>query len=265
MNCREVKNYIQLFIDSELDSKTNLEVSEHLSICEKCNMRFVQEQKIENGFNSIFSVNEDTRKEEGEIDRIWGETVSAINKQEGTNFRIMLKRRYMVPAIPMFIAIIFLLMYDSAFFARNELVVAAGECHSEYMENKITPMIETQSRDEVTNYFSEKFHFTVKLSSIGSARNKTKLIGARLCYLNRVPVAYVMYNYNNFPLSLFFVGKEEFNKFPEAKKLLNRHGIIEEKDINGSNIVAIHGKDKILCAVSEMDMQSLRNIVGSYK
>ncbi len=53
MNCKEARQYINLFLDSELDSKTNREISEHLSSCEECNTRFVQEERLEKSLVSI--------------------------------------------------------------------------------------------------------------------------------------------------------------------------------------------------------------------
>lgn len=263
MQCREVRNFIQLFIDSELDARTNLEVSEHLSICEDCNNRFMQEQKIEKGLASIFSGNRDHLKDKREIDRIWEKATSVINEQEDRNFKIMLKRKYLVPVIPAFIAIVLLLIFS--FNNRSQLIIAASECHTEYLENKISPTIETQINEEVVNYFSNKFDFAINFPHENHGENKTKLVGARLCYLKKVPVAYVMYSCNNFPLSLFFINNESLINFPGAKRLLIKHGIIEEKNVHGSNLIAIRTKDKIVCAVSEMDLQSLRDIVNGYK
>lgn len=264
MQCREVRNFIQLFIDSELDARTNLEVSEHLSICEDCNKRFMQEQKIQNGLASIFSKNSNYVKEKREIERIWEKATSAINEQKERTFKIVLRRKYLIPAIPAFIAIVLLLIFS--FNNRNELIIAASECHSEYLENKISPTIETRKNEEVVKYFSKRFDFAINFPHEDNGANKAKLVGARLCYLKKVPVAYVMYNCDNFPLSLFFLNNESLINFPGAKRLLIKYGIIEKKNVHdGSNLVAIRTKDKIVCAVSEMDLQSLRNFVNGYK
>ena len=61
MNCKEVRRYINLFIDSELDSKTNFEVSEHLSSCEDCSKRFAQEERIEKLFVSVLKEEKDPK------------------------------------------------------------------------------------------------------------------------------------------------------------------------------------------------------------
>ena len=76
MNCKEVKKYINLFIDSELDSKTNFEISEHLSSCEDCSKRFAQEERIEKSFVSVLKEEKDPKAEE-----IWERTISRFGEQ----------------------------------------------------------------------------------------------------------------------------------------------------------------------------------------
>ncbi|KKL13694.1 hypothetical protein LCGC14_2523210, partial [marine sediment metagenome] len=76
MNCKEVKKYINLFIDSELDSKTNFEISEHLSSCEDCSKRFAQEERIEKLFVSVLKEEKDPKAEE-----VWERTISRFGEQ----------------------------------------------------------------------------------------------------------------------------------------------------------------------------------------
>ena len=261
MNCEEVKHYIELFMDSELDSKTNLEVAEHLSYCEKCNKRFVHEQEVENGIVSMFSEQEDAARDARDINQIWAGALSRINKQGETFFRLRLRKRYLVPAFAGFMVVLFMVIYT--FSENNELVVAASHCHSEYLDNKIVPTLETNVPKDITTYFANKFAFPITLPIKDGEDSVPKLVGARLCYLKGTAVAYVMYRYDNLPLSLFYIDKKDLNNFPEAKGLLAKQDCFERTNVNGSNLVAMNSEDTIVCAVSSMDVQLLRKVVNS--
>ena len=63
MNCKEARRYINLFIDSELDSKASFEIAEHLSSCEDCNKRFKQEEHIEKTLVSVLKDSKDPGKQ----------------------------------------------------------------------------------------------------------------------------------------------------------------------------------------------------------
>lgn len=255
MDCKEARQFINLYIDSELDAKTDLEISKHLAVCKECNKRFAQEQKMEEGFVSVFSEVEDPVKERREIDRIWTKTIAKITRQEMPGLRI----RYLVPALSGIIAIIFFVIYS--FPDEIDLVTAAGKCHMEYIENKIAPTFETQIPEEAADYFSGKFDFAITLPSEKKNNNASRLIGARVCHLNEVSVAYAMYIYSSLSLSLFFIDEKDLNKFPVAKKILSDHECIEKTDIHGNNFVAMRTDSSIVCAVSALDLRSLRDIV----
>ena len=61
MNCKEARRYINLFIDSELDSKASFEIAEHLSSCEDCK-RFKQEEHIEKTLVSVLKDSKDPKQ-----------------------------------------------------------------------------------------------------------------------------------------------------------------------------------------------------------
>ncbi|MGR3317957.1 MAG: anti-sigma factor family protein [Candidatus Anammoxibacter sp.] len=260
MNCEEVKHYIELFMDSELDPKTNLEVSEHLSYCAKCNKRFAHEQEVENRIVSIFSEREDSAQDARDINQIWAGALSKINKQEKIPFRLRLRKRYLAPAFAGFMVALFLVIY--AFPENNDLVAAASHCHSEYLDNKIVPTIETDVPKDITNYFANKFAFPITLPIEDQENSGSKLIGARLCYLKETAVAYVMYRYHNTPLSLFYIDKKDLSNFPKTKDLLAKQDCFERTNVNGSNLVAMNSEDTIVCAVSSLDVQLLRKVVN---
>lgn len=255
MNCNEVRQFINLFLDSELDARSTLEVSEHLSACESCSRRFTQERKIEGALTSIFSQQApSTEDEEG---RVWKGIFSRIRMYEKRRTRVFYHTKYLVPVAVGILAFVLITIFN---YPRHiDLALEANRCHTEYVGNKLSPTIETSSEEAVLRYFSGKLDFNLYLPRI--SRKEVKLVGARSCYLKKVHVAYVMYNYRGIPLSLFIFGDEGLKRFPRAEKRFKEHRVIEDKGISGDNFVAVKTNGAVACAVSGLDLPSLKKII----
>ncbi len=263
MNCKEVKKYINLFIDSELDSKTNFEVSEHLSSCEDCSKRFAQEERIEKSFVSVLREDKDPKAEE-----TWERVISRFSHQvepeEGTRLGFWPLWRYLVPATAAVIGIvIMLIMYSKQ--ESNELTAAAHKCHMEYITNKIIPSIESVSPGEVAKYFAGKFTFPVVLSEIPDIKSHhIRLFGGKVCHLNGVSTAYIMYHCCNTPVSVFILSTKDVEDFSDIKQYLKGDKILFRKT-EGVNLVATTAnKDTFVCVVADHDVELLRWMADSF-
>src|SRR4030066_335834 len=111
MKCEETRKYINLFIDSELDTKTSFEITEHLSSCEACDKRFKQEEQIE---KTIVSVLKESKEPEAED--VWGRVLFRFNNHAGLKKSLRpgsrFYKRYVFPATAaMLIAAITFILY----------------------------------------------------------------------------------------------------------------------------------------------------------
>ena len=264
MNCKDARRYINLFLDSELDSKTNLEISEHLSSCEECNTRFEQEERLEKSLVSILKEDKDSKVEE-----IWEGVISRFNHQvepeEGMHLGFRPLWRYLVPvtAAVIGIVVIMLIMYSRQ--DADKLTVAAKKCHIEYMTNKIVPTIESISPGKVTRYFSGKFTFPVTVSEIQDIKSHhIKLFGGKVCHLNGVSVAYIMYHCCNAPVSVFILNAKDVRNFSDMKRYI-AGGRILFKNEDGITFVAVPAKqDTFVCVVANHDVELLRWIADNF-
>ncbi len=272
MNCKEVKKYINLFIDSELDSKTNFEISEHFSSCEDCSKRFAQEERIEKSFVSVLKEEKDPKAEE-----VWERTLSSFGHQveprggRRLGFWPYLSerlwrtgKRYVIPATVAILAIIIMLiMYSKQ--ESNELTVAAHKCHMEYITNKIIPSIESVSPGEVAKYFAGKFTFPVFLSEIPDIKSHhIRLFGGKVCHLNGVSAAYVMYHCCNTPVSVFILSTKDVEDFSDIKQYLKGDKILFRKT-DGVNLVATTAnKDTFVCVVADHDVELLKWMANNF-
>ncbi len=263
MNCKEARQYINLFLDSELDSKTNFEISEHLSSCEGCSKRFAQEERLEKSFVSILKEDKDLKAEE-----TWERVISRFSRQvepkEGTRLGFRPLWRYLVPATAAVIGIvIMLIMYSKQ--ESNELTAAAQKCHMEYITNKIIPSIESVSPGEVAKYFSGKFTFPVVISEIPDIKSHhIRLFGGKVCHLNGVSAAYIMYHCCNTPVSVFILSTKDVEDFSDIKQYLEGDKILFRKT-GGVNFIATPAsKDTFICVVADHDMEVLRWMADSF-
>lgn len=263
MNCKEARQYINLFLDSELDSKTNLEISEHLSSCEECNTRFVQEERLEKSLVSILKEDKDSKVEE-----TWEGVISRFNHQvgpeEGLRLGFRPLWRYLVPATAAVIGmVIMLIMYSRQ--DPNALTVAAQKCHVEYMTDKIVPSLESISPGEVSGYLSGKFTFPVTVSEIPDIKSHhIKLFGGKVCHLNGVSVAYVMYHCCNAPVSVFILNAKDVRSFSDMKQYIAGDRILF-KDERGITFVAVPTKQNtFVCVVADHDVELLRWIADNF-
>ncbi len=272
MNCKEARRYINLFIDSELDSKTNFEISEHLSSCEDCSKRFAQEERIEKLFVSVLKEEKDPKAEE-----IWERTISSFDHQvESQGERCLgfwsylperlwrAGKRYVVPATVAILAIVItLIMYSKQ--EGDELTAAVHKCHKEYITNKIIPSIESVSPGEVSRYFSGKFTFPVVLSEIPDIKSHhIRLFGGKVCHLNGVSTAYIMHHCCNTPVSVFILSIKDAEDFSDIKQYLEGDKILFRKT-EGINFVATPAnKDTFICVVADHDVELLKWMANNF-
>lgn len=289
MNCKEARRYINLFIDSELDPKINLETSEHLSSCVNCRKRFAQEERVEKSLVSVLK--EDNAPESGEI---WERVISSIPAEQEDNssretshiherrlgpLSFMLEMfclfgqhvwtrrndvRYIIPAAAAIIAIIItLIVYNRQ--GPNGLILAAQKCHSEYITNKIVPSIESTSPNKVAEYFSGKFTFPVSISEIsGIKSHHISLFGAKVCHLKGVSTAYIMYHCCNTPVSVFILSTKDTATFFENKQYLKGDEILYKRK-DGIRFIAIPtNMDTYVCVIANHDPELLRWVAENF-
>ena len=263
MNCKEARQYINLFLDSELDSKTNLEISEHLSSCEECNTRFAQEEMLEKSLVSILKEDKDPKAE-----KTWEGSISRFSHQveleEGTLLGFQSLWRYLVPVAAAMVGIIIIMIVYSR-QDPNALTAAAQKCHIEYMTDKTVPSLESMSPGEISGYLSGKFTFPVTVSEIPDIKSHhIKLFGGKVCHLNGVSVAYVMYHCCNAPVSVFILNAKDLENFSDMKRYIAGDRILFKNE-DGITFVAVPTKqDTFVCVVADHDVELLRWVAENF-
>lgn len=263
MKCEETRKYINLFIDSELDTKTSFEITEHLSSCEACDKRFKQEEKIEKTIVSVLKGHKEPEAEE-----TWERVIYRFKDQRKLKRKILpgirFYKRYVVPVAATILIVAILFFFYNRQEA-GELTVAAYKCHSEYMAKEISPAIVTVFPEEITRYFSGKFSFPAVISEIPDFQSHhIRLSGGKVCYLNGISTAYTMYSCCNSPVSVFILNIKDAGSFSDIKQTLKGDAIHPIRKDGLNFAMARTGNDAFVCVVSDHDMEVLEWIARNF-
>lgn len=263
MKCKESRRYINLFIDSELDSKASFEIAEHLSSCEDCNKRFKQEENIEKTLVSVLKDNKEPEAEE-----TWERVLSRFKDQVGLKksrrFGYRFYKRYVMAATAAILAIVItLILYSKQ--GTNELTAAVYKCHMKYVSDQITSSIESAIPDEITQYFSDKFLFPVVISEIPDFKSHhIKLFGGKVCHLNGISTAYTMYHCCNTPVSVFILSTKDAEDFSDIKQTLGGD-MVHSLRKGGVNLVMTRAcQNTFVCVVADHDVAALEWIARNF-
>ncbi|MCA1658886.1 MAG: zf-HC2 domain-containing protein, partial [Verrucomicrobiaceae bacterium] len=131
MKCAEVRSLVQLYLDSELDSKDSLEVSEHLESCAECAGLFEAEKNFSGRLKSFLRSGPRTVG-------LWTKIESKIGQPHpiARAFSVFPSRWFAAAA-----AVLLLFVGGLVWIKAQplDLAKAAGECHNAYVHRLAAP------------------------------------------------------------------------------------------------------------------------------
>lgn len=249
MICDEIKKFISPYLDSEVDPHTNLRIEEHLANCSKCQKYYEQEHNFEISFKNELVTNPET-------DAAWQR---ALNRATRTS--IFQTKIPVTIAVSMVVVLLLIGGWFRSGFYQSDLAWAAYKNHSKYLTDQLPIKVEGMQALAINKYFRDKLTFSVNVPANVPIEG-LKVIGARLCHLKGVPVAYMIYHYKNIPVSLFLMDADRSNYF---KQLNNRNDEIQKDNFFGKVIVTYQKGNKIISAISQdVPDEILQRLVLSY-
>src|SRR5437899_316890 len=168
MKCAEVRKFVRLYLDSELDAKNSFEVEQHLESCVECAGLFEAEKK--------FDVRLDRFLRDGHATRaLW----------ENIEVQIAPVRRGKLRALwPIALAASVVIAAGAVFLTKSrglDLANAVEECHSAYVHQLTAPEFNGPVPDKIAQQFGGQldtaaFAYLPSQSTFSSS-------GARLCHV----------------------------------------------------------------------------------
>ena len=205
MKCAEVRKFVRLYLDSELDTEHSFEVERHLESCAECAGLFEAEKKFDDRLNRFLGHGAATRA-------LWRNIESQISPV----------RLVKVKALwPLALAASLIIAAGVVFLARSrdlDLANAVEECHSAYVHQLTTPEFSGPVPDKIAQQFAGQldaaaFAYLPSRTTFSSG-------GARLCHVEGVPVALILGHHEQTPVSMIVLKKSELDHFPIMKQRL---------------------------------------------
>src|SRR5438034_5459762 len=143
MKCAEARNFVRLYLDSELDAKNSFEVEQHLESCAECAGLFEAEKKFDDRLGRFLRHGEMTRP-------LW-EKIEAQIAPSGS--------RRIKALWPLALAASLVLATGIVFFAKSrnlDLANAVEECHSAYVHQITTPEFSGAVPEKIAQQFGDR-------------------------------------------------------------------------------------------------------------
>lgn len=251
MRCKEYIKYLSPYMDSELDAKTCIEITNHLDICQDCQRRFAQEQEVERLLVKKL-------KEERMPEHIWKSvqtSVGAVDYLPEDSARRWISLKWLVPAA---VAAALVIGLSTFFFwvkkpTDKTLVLALQEVHERYLKDEIAVEREVVWPEDFKR-MSLPGHMP-QSGRIGG--HDVELVGGRPYYLRDVEMAFLEYQCCGTPVSVFILRKEDLNNFPQAKDLLESNRGFVNIVSEGTNLTMIDVDEAVVFGVSSHELNAL--------
>src|SRR5438132_12010474 len=126
MKCAEVRKFVRLYLDSELDAKHSFEVEQHLESCAECAGLFEAEKKFDERLGRFLRHGQMTRA-------FWKNIEALVGPGPVATYKILW---------PLALAASLVIAAGTVLVARSrplDLANAVEECHSAYVHQITTP------------------------------------------------------------------------------------------------------------------------------
>lgn len=251
MKCGEVRKFVRLYLDSELDAKHSLEVEQHLESCGECASLFEAEKKFDQRLNKFWRPGVATRA-------LWENIEAQIAPARFAKLKILW---------PLALAASFIIAAGAVFFfakARTlDLANAVEECHSAYVHQITTSEFSGAVPDKIAHQFGGRLDvgaFSYQSSGPGFISS-----GARLCRVEGVPVALILGHNGPTPVSMIVFKKSELDHFPGTKRRLESGEPIVCGHSGRYQFAARFIDDHVVCVVGDTSRPVLEDLLKTLR
>jgi len=252
MNCQECHDYIDAYIDNELDISSTILVKQHLRDCPDC-------QQLLKSRKAVGALLDNPQIRFEVPDSLFGRVQSAL-PVPGSDVKQRSGRRFVIPwfSIPLALAATIAVMFGLAFlnqrgvFERSQGNALAQEAISSHVRSLLAAhLFDVPSTDQhtVKPWFDGKLKFSPPVHDF--AERGFRLTGGRLDYLNGREVAALVYQRRLHIINLFIWPLESG---------LNTTSESFTKD--GYNVSHWERDGFVFWAVSDVNAEDLRVFAG---
>lgn len=253
MKCAEVRKFIRLYLDSELNSEHSFEVEQHLETCAECAGLFEAERKFDDRLRRFLvaaATNQATRA-------LWKNLEAQIAPK-----RLLKLRAFW----PLALAASLIIAAGGIFVAKSrtlDLANAVEECHSAYVHQLTTPEFSGSVPEKIARQLGDQldvaaFAYLPSPTTFSSG-------GARLCHVEGVPVALILGHNGATPVSMIVLKKSELDHFPHTKRRLESGDPIVCGRSGRYQFAARCVDDHVICLVGDTPRPVLEDLLKTVR
>jgi anti-sigma factor RsiW len=250
MKCGEVRKFVRLYLDSELDAKHSFEVEQHLESCAECAGLFQAERKFDERLGRFLR--------HGQVTPPFWKKIEALIAP-GPFAKV--KTRW-----PLALAASLVIAAATVLVARSrplDLANAVEECHSAYVHQITTPEFSGAVPEKIAQQFGDRLDagaFTYRPSEPAFTSS-----GARLCHVEGVPVALILGRCAETPVSMIVFKKSELSHFPQTKRKLESGDPIACSRSGRYQFAARFIDDHVVCVVGDEPRPVLEDLLRAVR
>ncbi len=250
MKCAEVRKFVRLYLDSELDTEHSFEVERHLESCAECAGLFEAEKKFDDRLSQFLGRGAATRA-------LWENVEAQIAP------RPFAKRKVFWPVA---LAASLIIATGVVFFMKSrslDLANAVEECHSAYVHQLTAPEFNGPVPDKIAQQFGGQLD-TAAFTYLPS-QTTFNSSGARLCHVEGVPVALILGHCGETPVSMIVFKKSELDHFPQMKRKLESGDPIACSRSGPYQFAARFVDDHVVCVVGARPRPALEDLLRTVR
>lgn len=248
MDCQKIKEYLEPFIDGELDNQMSLLVKGHIANCPLCGLELEQEKRID----SLIRQNLIPEKASFELkERI-------LNSIEETRANL---KPALAGVLAALLALAIIIPVSLNISKPFPLFTEAVLNHIEFLQGNLPVEVISNNPQEVYKWFEGKLDFTVKVPDL--SKKGVILTGGRLYHIKEKRVAYLIYKTDGHNISVSVIDTSGIN-IPKAKRIKSGKNIFLVRNEKGyQSILCIDKVSGIGCIfVSELSEQELMRLIS---
>lgn len=253
MRCHEVRALCGAYLDSELDTKTSIEIEQHLGNCAKCHAFFEGERRVDARIRNALQAG---AKDELLWSRIEAHVTGLADAPAAK--RSWWKGGGFAAAASVALAITLIAWPKPS---PNDLVAAVAVDHAKYLAGNMPSQFVDEPAPEVlelTHGRLDREAFSI-LPPAASFKSE----GKRLCKLNGVPVAWMMGNSGGTPVSVIVLKREELAGFPALEQRFAEGHRIACFKAGEYEFGARRVDDHVICIVGDLPRPQIKSLLAS--
>lgn len=261
INCQNSRQYLNQYLDSELEPKQASELSRHLSECPACRAYFEGEARLEKKLVKIIGQADQASVE------LWDKAVASLAQNDKVAAPARIKSRRLMYFIPLTSAALIMitigiLLLFAPLPASMDLLQASEKVHQSVLSPGFKPDFQTDSADTLTSYFKERYQKeTPGCDGCMKQGGKCRMRGGRMCQLKQRLVPHIVMDYNSTPVSVLVLSEADLGAFPQAADHLSRCRDVYTTNLNEFNYALVRIGPNVVCAVSKADQAILSQLL----